>query len=148
MGQWLTFTLGSEHYGIDIMLVQEIRSYAPATRIPNAPGYVTGVMNLRGAIVPLVDLGSRVRGAAVDVSPVTAVVVVAVREKTLGLIVDSVTDVTDIDGSAIQPVPDFGGDTGTWYLTGMAQAGDRLIGLLDAERVVPAPPATVPATAA
>jgi purine-binding chemotaxis protein CheW len=147
MAQWLTFTLGGEHYGIDIMLVQEIRSYAPATRIPNAPAYVTGVTNLRGAIIPLVDLGARVLAAAVDPTPVTAVVVVTVRDKMLGLIVESVTDVVDVDAAAIQPVPDFGANTGTWSLTGIAQVGDRLIGLLDAERVVPAPP-VVPASAA
>ena len=139
MEQYLTFSLGAEQYGVDILRVQEIRGYAAATPVPNTPRYVRGVMNLRGAIVPVLDLRDKLLGVAGTFTPVTAVVVVTVAGgKTHGLVVDSVTDVVEFDPSTIQPVPDFGAHVDTRCVRGLAPGGEQLVAVLDLERVVAA----------
>lgn len=129
--QYLTFALGDESYGIDILHVQEIKGLVPITPIPNTLPAIRGVMNLRGMIVPVVDLRRHLGLTAVEPGPFTVIVVVAVGGKTVGLIVDAVSDVLDIAADAVQPAPEFGGALETRCLAGIAQHGDGLIALLD-----------------
>jgi purine-binding chemotaxis protein CheW len=133
--QFLTFCLGKEEYGIEILDVQEIKGYSPVTPIPNAPGHVKGLMNLRGAVVPVVDLRARFGMPAQDYTPFTVIIVVKVGSKVVGLIVDAVSDVLDVNADQLEATPDCGATVDTSFLTGLAHAGERLIGLLEVERV-------------
>jgi purine-binding chemotaxis protein CheW len=134
--QYLTFALGGEEYGVEILKVQEIRGYAPITPIPNTPAHITGVMNLRGTIIPVVDLRRALAMPATEYTPFTVIVVVSVQTRLMGLIVDAVSDVLDIARAAIQPPPDFGTEVDARFIRGMARAGDKLVILLDIERVL------------
>ncbi|MGI4791607.1 MAG: chemotaxis protein CheW [Janthinobacterium lividum] len=134
--QFLTFSLDGEEYGLDILKVQEIKGYVPTTRIPNSPPDVVGVLNLRGTIVPIVDLRRKFGLESVEYTPFTAIVVVVVRGRIMGIIVDSVSEVVNIPGSDIQPAPDFGNSMSTAMLRGMAKLGDSLITLLDIDAVL------------
>ncbi|MEQ1834226.1 MAG: chemotaxis protein CheW [Candidatus Eisenbacteria bacterium] len=133
--QFLTFCLGNEEYGIEILDVQEIKGYSPVTPIPNAPAHVKGLMNLRGAVVPVVDLRARFGMSAQEYTPFTVIIVVKVGQKVVGLIVDAVSDVLDVDPAQLEATPDCGATVDTSFLTGLAHAGERLIGLLEVERV-------------
>jgi purine-binding chemotaxis protein CheW len=134
--QFLTFSLGDEEYGVDILKVQEIKGYVPATRIPNAPPDVNGVLNLRGTIVPIVDLRRKFCLESVEYDQFTCIVVVVVRGRVMGMIVDSVSEVMNIPPADIQPPPDFGNSINTNLLRGMGKVGDKLIILLDIEAVL------------
>ena len=109
--QYLTFSLAGEEYGIDILKVQEIRGWAPVTKVPNAPAFVRGVMNLRGAIVPVIDLRLRFGLEAIEYTKTTVVIVVMVQGATgnrvIGAVVDGVSDVLNLQAADIQPAPDF-----------------------------------------
>jgi purine-binding chemotaxis protein CheW len=133
--QFLTFVLGSEEYGIDILRVQEIRGYSAITTIPNTPPYIKGVMNLRGAVVPIVDLRCKFGIAETEYDKFTVIIVVMVGTRIVGLIVDAVSDVLDVKSSEVAPTPEFGTTVDTSFMTGMAKAGERLILLLDIDRV-------------
>ena len=133
--QFLTFSLGEEEYGIDILKVQEIKGYMPTTRIPNSPQEVCGVLNLRGAIVPIVDLRRKFHLEPAEYDQFTCIVVV-VQEKVMGIIVDSVSEVMNIAPSDIQPPPNFGYGTTTSALRGMARVNEKLIILLDIDTVL------------
>lgn len=134
--QFLTFSLGEEEYGVDILKVQEIKGYVPATRIPNAPYDVTGVLNLRGTIVPIVDLRRKFSLPPVDYDQFTCIVVVVVQDRVMGIIVDSVSEVMNIPPADIQPPPDFGSGASVSAIRGMAKVGDNLIILLDIDTVL------------
>jgi purine-binding chemotaxis protein CheW len=134
--QFLTFTLGQEEYGVEILKIQEIKGFAPLTPLPNAPAYVRGVLNLRGTIVPIVDLRAKFGLPPVEETRLSVIVVVQVAGQTLGFIVDAVSDVLTVDKSQIQPTPDLHGQVDTTALTGLAQAGDKLVLLLDIAQVV------------
>ena len=134
--QFLTFSLGEEEYGVDILKVQEIKGYVPTTRIPNSPPDVVGVLNLRGTIVPIVDLRRKFGLESVEYTPFTAIVVVVVRGRIMGVIVDSVSEVVNIPASDIQPAPDFGVSMSTNMLQGMAKMSESLITLLDIDTVL------------
>ncbi len=134
--QYLTFTLGQEEYGLEILKVQEIKGYSAITPIPNTPRYVKGVMNLRGTIIPVVDLRSKFAMTETEYTQFTVVVVVTVGTKIMGLVVDAVSDVLNIPKSDIQETPDFGADVDARFISGMAKAGDKLVALLDIERVL------------
>ncbi len=137
--EYLTFRLGDENYGVDILRVQEIRGWEPVTRIPNAPGYVKGVLNLRGAIVPVFDLRQRLGMAFRDYSKETVVMVLRLDadegEKSVGVVVDSVSDVMRVTAEEIGKAPDFGARLNTDFITGVATPGDRMIMLLDIDRL-------------
>ncbi|MDQ7844864.1 MAG: chemotaxis protein CheW [Armatimonadota bacterium] len=135
-GQYLTFTLGEEAYGLPILAVQEIRGYAPITRVPNTPPHVRGVMNLRGTIVPVVDLRTRLGLAETVPTPFTVIVVVTVAARSVGLIVDAVSDVLDLGAGDLEPPPEFGSGVDVRFITGVARSGGRLILLLSLERVL------------
>ena len=133
----LTLRLGAEEYGIQILSVQEIRGYEAPTRIANAPPYVKGVVNLRGVIVPIIDLRLKfgVENAAYDGSTVT--VVLSIAGRVVGIVVDAVSDVMQLQGAQIKPAPEIGGAVDTGYITGIAtleQGGQpRMLILVDIE---------------
>ena len=135
-GQFLTFSLGEELYGVDILRVQEIKGYTAVTKIPNTPPYIKGVLNLRGTIVPIVELRTKFGMPALDYTALTVIIVVVVRDKVTGLVVDAVSDVLDIEKKDIQSAPDFGNRVDVRFLNGIGKSGDKLVSLLDLDRLL------------
>ncbi len=136
MEQYLTFRLGSEEYGVEILRVQEIKGYTAITPIPNTPPYIKGVMNLRGTVIPVIDLRSKFGMAEAQYNQFTVIIVVTVGPKVIGLIVDAVSDVLSIPTADVQATPDFGAQVDARYMSGMAKAGDKLVVLLDIDRTL------------
>jgi purine-binding chemotaxis protein CheW len=136
--QFLTFALGQEEYGVEILKIQEIKGFSAITPLPNAPTYLKGVLNLRGTIVPIVDLRKKFSLPEVEFSKFTVIVVVQVRGQIMGFIVDAVSDVLNVAGDAIQPTPDLHGQVDTAFITGLAKAGEKLVILLDIDKVLTA----------
>ena len=138
--QFLTFSLANEEYGVDILRVQEIKGWTPVTHIPNAPAYLKGVLNLRGTIVPIVDLRMRFNLDAVDYTPTTVVIVLSLinegRERTFGIVVDAVSDVLNIAPADIRPKPDFGTVVDADFINGLATVGEHMVMLLDIDRLL------------
>ncbi len=134
--QHLTFTLGGEEYGVDILRVQEIKGFSAVTPIPNAPPWVKGVMNLRGTVVPVFDVRLKFGMEVRAYDRFTVIVVVNVGARVVGLIVDAVSDVLDIAAAEIEPAPDLGWQIDTSVIRGIARQGERLVTLLDIDRVV------------
>ncbi|MBI4879833.1 MAG: purine-binding chemotaxis protein CheW [Planctomycetes bacterium] len=134
--QYLTFSLGQEHYAVEILKVQEIKGYSPVTPIPSTPHYVKGVMNLRGTIVPVVDLRARLSMEEAEYNRFTVIIVVTIGDKVTGLIVDSVSDVVDIPGDAMRAPPDMGTSADNRFVKGMAKVSERLLVLLDEAKLV------------
>lgn len=134
--QFLTFTLDEEEYGIDILKVQEIKGYTKVTPLPNTPPYVKGVMNLRGIVVPVVDLRSKFSMGEAPDDGSAVVIVVMVREKVVGLLVDAVSDVLSIPQESIQPAPELTRGLTTNFISGIGQCGERLVTLLEIEQVI------------
>ena len=136
MLQQLTFNLAGEEYGVDILAVREIRGWSRVTRIPQTPEHLLGVLNLRGAIVPIMDLRLRFGLERESFGDNTVVIIVAVDERLFGIVVDAVSDVVDIDPAAIKPVPDMGVVVDTRYLKGLATHVERMVMLLDVEKLM------------
>lgn len=136
MAQFLTFTLGREAFGLDLLQVQEIKGHSAITPIPNAPAHVKGVMNLRGAVVPVVDLRVKFGMPAVDYTKFTVIILVTVGQAVVGLIVDAVSDVLTLGSHDIVPPPAFDASVDTSVLKGLAKSADVLISLLDIDRVI------------
>ena len=134
--QQLTFNLAGEEYGVDILSVREIRGWSRVTRIPQTPDHLLGVLNLRGAIVPIVDLRLRFGLERESYGDSTVVIIVAVAERLFGIVVDAVSDVVDIDPAAIKPVPDMGAVVDTRYLKGLATHVERMVMLLDVDKLM------------
>ena len=139
--EYLTFRLGSEEYGIDILKVQEIRSYEPPTKIANAPAYLKGVVNLRGVIVPIVDLRVKFNCVKADgqaeIDSFTVVIVLNVKGRVVGAVVDSVSDVMQLAEQMIQPAPEMSSSiVDTTYITGIANVNERLLILMDIESLM------------
>jgi purine-binding chemotaxis protein CheW len=134
--QFLTFALGNEEYGVEILKVQEIKGYSAITPIPNTPPYIKGVMNLRGTVIPVVDLRGKLAMEEAEYNQFTVIIVVTVGTKVMGLIVDAVSDVLNIPRSDIQATPDFGTDVDARFINGMAKAGEKLVVLLDIDKVL------------
>lgn len=135
-GQSFTFTLGHETYGVEILKVQEIRGYSAITPIPNTPAHVRGVMNLRAAIIPVVALRLQFGMAESEYNQVTVIVVVTVGSKTVGVIVDSVSDVLNMARADAQETPDLGAQVDASFISGIAKSGEKLVALLDIDRVL------------
>lgn len=134
--QYVTFTVGDEEYGVNILAVREIRGWTQESRLPNLPAYVRGVINLRGIIIPIFDLRARFGGGPTQVTPRHVVVVIQVGERTRGILVDAISDILAIDHSAIKPPPDM--ETGlvdAEYLSGLYTADNRMVTLLSVERL-------------
>ncbi len=134
--QQLTFGLAGEEYGVDILAVREIRSWSRVTRIPQTPDYVLGVLNLRGAIVPVMDLRLRFGLQRDSYGDDTVMIIIAIGERLFGIVVDAVSDVVDIDPATIKPVPDMGAVVDTRYLKGIVTHVDRMVMLLDVEKLM------------
>ena len=139
--QFLTFTLGDEEYAVDILRVQEIRSWEPVSRIPNVPDYEKGVVNLRGAIVPIIDLRERFKLGHTDYTSLTVVVVLQTyaadgRQRVMGAVVDSVSDVVNVKTANIQQAPDFGARVSTEYIKGLVSVDERMVMLLDVDKLL------------
>ena len=132
-GEFLTFRLGTEEYGIDILKVQEIRSYEQPTRIANAPSFIKGVVNLRGVIVPIVDLRIKLNCDSVEYNSFTVVIVLNVKGRVVGAVVDSVSDVLELNGGAIKPAPEMHTSVDTSFITGIGSVNDRMLILMDIE---------------
>lgn len=135
--QFLTFNLGDELYGVDILRVQEIKGYTAVTKIPNTPPHIKGVLNLRGTIVPIVELRTKFGMPTIDYTAFTVIIVVVVRDKVMGLVVDAVSDVLNIDKRDIQVPPQFGVKVDVSFLNGIGKSGDKLVALLDIDRMLP-----------
>jgi len=139
-GQYLTFMLADEEYGVEILRVQEIKGWDSATPIPNTPDYLLGVLNLRGAIVPIIDLRKRFALDSVAYGPSTVVIVVRItfddQHRTVGLVVDAVADVYRLDSNEIQPPPDMGGAIHAEFVRGLATVEEKLVILLDVDRLI------------
>lgn len=134
--EFLAFTLGDEVYGIDILMVQEIRGYEPVTKIANTPDFIKGVINLRGVIVPVVDMRIKFRLEMVDYNQFTVVIVLNVCGRVIGMVVDGVSDVIDLAPDQIHAAPEFGSSLDTEYLNGMGTMDERMIILVDIERLM------------
>jgi purine-binding chemotaxis protein CheW len=135
-GEFLTFRLGAEEYGIDILRVQEIRSYEAPTRIANAPAFIKGVVNLRGVIVPIVDLRVKLGCDSAEVNSFTVVIVLNVRGRVVGAVVDSVSDVLELTAEHIKPAPEMASAVDTRYITGIGSIAERMLILMDIEALM------------
>ncbi|MDH5673744.1 MAG: chemotaxis protein CheW [Myxococcales bacterium] len=148
--QFLTFIMNGEEYGLDILRVQEIRGYSTPTPIPHAPPYVRGVINLRGAIVPIVDLRERLGMPSRPIEPTTVVIILKVeapdKARTVGIVVDAVADVHTISRECLKPTPDFGGESDTNFACAIATIEEKMIIIVDIDRTL-SRRALVPATA-
>ncbi|MBB5204513.1 purine-binding chemotaxis protein CheW [Inhella inkyongensis] len=136
--QFLTFRIGAEEYGIDILKVQEIRSYEAPTRIAHAPSFVKGVVNLRGVIVPIMDMRLRL-GCDAQYSGFTVVIVLNIGNRVLGMVVDSVSDVLELTADQIRPAPEMAAAIDSRFVTGLGKIGERILILLDIEGMVASP---------
>lgn len=135
-GEFLTFVLGEEEYGVDILRVQEIRSYDAVTRLPDAPDYIKGVINLRGIIVPVVDMRLKFRLAKAEYNALTVMIVLNVGGRVVGMVVDSVSDVVRLSGDQVRSVPEIGATIDRQFLTGIGTLDERMLILLDIERLM------------
>jgi len=134
--EFLAFKLGQEEYGVDILSVQEIRGYDTVTRVPEAPDYIKGVINLRGVIVPVVDLRLKFKLGTATYDEFTVMIVLNLKGKVIGAVVDGVSDVVQVDGEQIRPTPEFGGIIDTRFISGIATVGERMLILLDIESLI------------
>ncbi|MFS2224818.1 chemotaxis protein CheW [Pantoea sp. B65] len=134
--EFLVFTLGDEEYGIDILKVQEIRGYDQVTRIANTPQFIKGVTNLRGVIVPIIDLRIKFDQPDVDYNDNTVVIVLNLERRVVGIVVDGVSDVLSLTQEQIRPSPEFAVTMSTEYLTGLGALGERMLILVDIEKLL------------
>jgi purine-binding chemotaxis protein CheW len=138
--QYLTFMLAGEEYGVDILRVQEIKGWDKVTRIPHTPHYVLGVINLRGAVVPILDLRRRFGLETIDFGPTTVVIVVRVMsgrgERTVGVVVDAVSEVYNVDAADTKPPPDVCGGVDTVFVRALATIEEKMLILLDIDRLI------------
>lgn len=135
-GKYLTFVLCDEEYGIDIMKVREIIGIMDITLVPKLPDYVKGVINLRGKVIPVVDLRLKFGFQEVKHTNATCIIVVDVREKLMGILVDTVSEVIDISSKDLEPTPDIGNDICTEIFLGMAKVKNKVKILLDIDKVL------------
>lgn len=134
--EFLSFTLGAEEYAIDILKVQEIRGYDAVTTIVNAPDYIKGVINLRGIIVPVVDMRIKFNLGEPTYNTFTVVIILNLSGRVVGMVVDGVSEVLSLTNDQIRPVPDLGSVVAIDFLTGLASLEERMIILLDIERLM------------
>lgn len=135
-GQYLTFTVGNEFYGVDILRVREIKGLTSVTQVPMTPNYIKGVIKLRGTIIPIVDLRLRFGMPPAEPTPFTVIVILAVQDLAMGIIVDSVSDVLMIPRQELQWAPTLGGAANMTVTRQIAKVGGRVVFLLDIERLL------------
>jgi purine-binding chemotaxis protein CheW len=146
--QFLTFLVGREEYGIDILRVQEIKAFSTVTAVPNTPAYIRGVMNLRGTVIPVLDLRVKFGMTNPRYDKFTVIVVIKLRSKVVGLVVDAVSDVLDIPTASIERPPELVTDAETAFIRGMATIAERLIMLVDVDQIITLESLTVAAEGA
>lgn len=134
--EYLAFTLGQEEYGIDIQKVSEIRSYETPTRIANAPDFVKGVVNLRGIIVPIVDMRIKFNLGTPSYDQFTVVIILNIGHRVVGMVVDRVSDVTTLAPEQVKPAPDIGSALDTNYIIGLGTIEDRMLILVDIDKLM------------
>jgi purine-binding chemotaxis protein CheW len=134
--EFLAFTLGKEEYGIDILKVQEIRGYETVTRIANAPDFIKGVVNLRGIIVPIVDMRIKFQLGEPTYDQFTVVIILNISGRVVGMVVDSVSDVTTLSPDQIKPAPEMGTALNTDYLIGLGTIDQRMLILVDIDKLM------------
>lgn len=138
--QFLTFRLGDEEYGVDILRVREIRGWSPVTRMPQSPEFVLGVLNLRGSIVPVIDLRRRFALDHADYTATTVTIVLSVQssrgQRDMGIVVDAVSDVLQLQTAEIKAAPDFGTAVSTEFISGLASLESKMVMLLDVDRLL------------
>jgi purine-binding chemotaxis protein CheW len=135
-GEFLTFTLGAEEYGIDILKVQEIRGYDAVTRIANSPTFIKGVINLRGVIVPIVDLRIKFNLGEPTYDEFTVVIILNIGKRVMGVVVDGVSDVIQLSSDNLHPAPEFGSVLDTRYIVGLGTVENRMIIVVDIEQLM------------
>ncbi|SEP79717.1 purine-binding chemotaxis protein CheW [Solimonas aquatica] len=134
--EFLTFRLGDEEYGVDILKVQEIRGYDSVTRIPDAPDFIKGVINLRGTIVPVVDMRIKFRLGKAEYNEFTVMIILNVSGRVVGMVVDSVSDVMQLGSEQLRPPPDIAGAVSSKFITGIGTLEDRMLILVDIEKLM------------
>lgn len=134
--EFLTFTLGSEEYAIDILKVQEIRGYEQPTTIANVPDFIKGVINLRGIIVPIVDLRIKFGVGKAEYTPFTVVIILSISGRVVGIVVDGVSDVTSLRTEQIRPAPEFAATVDTRYIKGLGTLDERMLIVVDIEKLM------------
>lgn len=137
--EYLTFRLDQEEYGIDILKVQEIRGYEPPTRVANAPNFIKGVVNLRGTIVPIIDMRLKFSCSKAEYNTFTVVIILNLRSRIVGIVVDSVSDVMELPAESLKAAPDIDSVIDNAAVLGLGSLGDRMLILLDIERLMSAP---------
>lgn len=135
-GEFLTLRLGAEEYGIDILKVQEIRGYDAITQIANAPEFIKGVVNLRGAIVPIVDMRIKFRLGNPTYDQFTVVIILNLGIRIVGIVVDSVSDVLSLTDDQIRPTPELGSVIDTEFISGLGTVDERMLILIDIEKLM------------
>lgn len=134
--EYLTFTLGEEEYGIDILNVQEIRGYDTVTRIANSPAFIKGVINMRGVIVPIIDMRLKFNLGEVEYNQFTVVIILNITGRVVGMVVDGVSDVIALKRDQIRPAPEFGALLDTAYIDGLATLDERMVIMVDIEKLM------------
>lgn len=134
--EYLTFRLDQEEYGINILKVQEIRGYEPPTRIAHAPAFIKGVVNLRGTIIPIVDMRLKFNCSKAEYNSFTVVIILNLRNRVVGIVVDSVSDVMELSAESIRPAPDIESVIDNDCIMGLGSVGERMLILLDIEKLM------------
>ena len=138
--QYLTFILAEEEYGVDILRVQEIKGWDSVTPIPNTPKYIKGVINLRGTIVPIIDLRQRFKLEEIEYGPMTVVIVLKIiseeKPRTMGIVVDAVSEVYNVATEQMQPPPDFGSVVDIDFVSGLATVNEKMVIILDIDNLL------------
>ncbi|SEQ94664.1 purine-binding chemotaxis protein CheW [Nitrosomonas sp. Nm51] len=134
--EFLTFRLGNEEYGIDILKVQEIRGYDAITQIANSPEFIKGVVNLRGVIVPIIDMRIKFKLGTVEYDQFTVVIILNVSDRVMGIVVDGVSDVIRLDMEQVRATPEFGSVIDTKYIMGLGTIDERMLILVNIEKLM------------
>ncbi len=136
--EYITFRIGEQYYCVDIMSVREIRGWTPATALPRAPGFVRGVINLRGVVLPIIDLADRLGFAPAEPTPRHVIIVAQTGRQVVGLLVDAVSDIINMAADKVHPTPDVGSEAARAFVLGVMAIDDRMISLIALESVMPA----------
>ena len=134
--EFLTFTLGKEEYGMPILNVQEIRGYDAVTQLANTPDFIKGVVNLRGIIVPIIDMRLKFHLGQAEYNELTVVIILNVAKRVIGMVVDGVSDVITLNAEQIKPAPEFGSAIDTRYVMGLGAVDERMLILVDIEKLM------------
>ena len=137
MKELISFRIGAQEFCVDIMAIREIRGWTAATALPQSPSFVKGVINLRGAVLPIVDLASRLGFESTEASDRNVIIVAQIGEQVVGLLVDAVSDILTVTDDIIQPTPDVASETAKSFIRGLIAMDGRMISLIGLDRVLP-----------